>query len=75
MEEQEFLNANEAAEYLGVHRQRVYQLIREKGLGRKIAGYWVFTKAELDAYLQAPKGPGGRPKVDAGTLTLASPAV
>ena len=74
MEEQELMNANEAAAYLGVHRQRIYQLIREKGLGRKIAGYWVFTKAELDAYLQAPKGPGGRPKGSAGTLAAVSPA-
>ncbi len=74
MAEQEFMSANEAAEYLGVHRQRIYQLIRERGLGRKIAGYWVFTKEELDAYEKQPKGPGGRPKSVAGLLEIASPA-
>ena len=74
MPEEEFLNAQQAAAYLGVHRQRIYQLADEGKIGRKVAGYWVFTRAELDAYEAAPKGPRGRPKGDAGTLEAVSPA-
>ncbi len=74
MLEEEFLNAQQAAAYLGVHRQRIYQLADEGKIGRKVAGYWVFTRSELDAYDAAPKGPGGRPKRDAGTLEVVSPA-
>ena len=57
----EYLSAAQAAQYLGLHRSRVYQLLKA-GLGRQVAGYWVFTKAELDAYRAAPKSKGGRPK-------------
>ena len=74
MQDQDLLNAVEAAEYLGVHRQRIYQLADEGKLGRRIAGYWVFTRAELDAYRAAPKSKGGRPKDNAGTLIVVSPA-
>ena len=66
-QEQEYLSAIQAAQYLGVNRQRVYELAAAGHLGRRLAGYWVFTRAELDAYRQErtfrPKG--GRPKSDA----------
>jgi excisionase family DNA binding protein len=65
--DQEYLNAVQAAKYLGVNRQRVYQLADAGRLGTRIAGYWIFTKAELDRFKTLPKPKGGRPKkADAG---------
>ncbi len=60
-DEPEYMNARDAARYLGVHRSRLYQLARE-GLGTEIGGYLLFTKSELDAYKSQPKSKGGRPK-------------
>ncbi len=71
---QDYLNAVQAADYLGVGRQRIYQLADAGKIGRRIAGYWVFTKPELDAYKAQPKSKGGRPKESAGTLAAVSPA-
>ncbi len=51
-----------------------YKLAREGRLGQQIAGVWFFTRAEIDAYKAGPKNKGGRPKHEAGTLTIASPA-
>ncbi len=60
----ELYNAVEAADYLGVNRQRVYDLAKQGRIGRQVAGFWVFTKPELDRYkterVNRPKG--GRPK-------------
>ncbi len=64
MNEDQYLNAVQAAEYLGVKRQRIYQLADEGLIGRKIAGYLVFTRQELDEYRSQPKDKGGRPKKD-----------
>ena len=71
--ELEYLSASQAAAYLGMHRSRLYQLTKA-GLGQQIGGYWLYTKAELDAYKAAPKSKGGRPKSEAGTLVRAHPA-
>ncbi len=61
-DETEYMNAVQAAAYLGVRRQRVYELVEDGRLGRKIAGYWVFTQQELDAYKeQRIVNKGGRP--------------
>lgn len=62
MDENEYLNAAQAAEYLDVKKQRIYELTEDGRIGRKIAGYWVFTKEELDLY-KASRGDrkGGRP--------------
>ncbi len=70
--EPEYLSASQAAAYLGVHRSRLYQLTK-MGLGRQIGGYWLYTKAELEAYKAVPKNKGGRPKSIAPVLNL--PAV
>lgn len=68
--------AKEAAEYLGVTTTRLNEIRRTRsGFGRQVAGkYWVYTKAELDAYKaqreERPKG--GRPlgsKIDAAPMT------
>ena len=70
-DEQDYLSAVQAAKYLGVNRQRVYELADAGRLGRRIGGYWLFTLAELDAYkqerTQRPKG--GRPKSNAPSLS------
>lgn len=62
MPEDDYLNAAQAAEYLSVKKQRIYELTEDGRIGRKIAGYWVFTKEELDRY-KAQRGDrrGGRP--------------
>jgi excisionase family DNA binding protein len=73
-DENEYLNAVQAAEYLGVRRQRVYELVEDGRIGRKIAGYWVFTTTELDAY-KAQKGvnKGGRPpKINSAPYVVTS---
>lgn len=59
-----YLNAKQAAAYLGVERQRIYALIKEGRIGIKIADYWVFTKEELDQYIQerTARPKGGRPR-------------
>ena len=63
MGDNEYLNAQQAAEYLKVHRSRIYELAADRRIGREIAGYLVFTRAELDAYDQARKArPRGRPR-------------
>ncbi len=59
------LSAAQTAKYLGLHLSRLYQL-RNAGLGRQVAGFWVFTKAELNAYKVLPHRKVGRPKVRAG---------
>ena len=59
----DLLNATSAARYLAVSRQRIYELAQAGRLGHRLAGYWVFSRAELDAYRQARHGTkGGRPK-------------
>ena len=71
----EELTAGEAAQILGVNRQRINQLAKAGRLGRQIAGrYWVFTRAEIEAFKNQPKSKGGRPKEVAGTLDQARPA-
>jgi excisionase family DNA binding protein len=45
--------AGKAAKYLGVSRQRIYELAQAGRMGKRIGGddgVWVFSKAELDAY-------------------------
>lgn len=52
----------EAAEILQVNRQRINELARSGRIGRQVAGrYWVFSRAELEAFKAAPKNKGGRP--------------
>ncbi len=78
MAQQEFMNGQEAAAYLGISKARLYRLTRAGRIGQRIGGYWLYTKPELDAYKQerAQRPKGGRPKEYAGTLAAAvSPAV
>jgi predicted RNase H-like HicB family nuclease len=59
----ELLKASAAARYLGVTRQRIYELAATGRLGQRIAGYWVFSPAELDQYReQRSYNLGGRPR-------------
>ena len=59
----EEITAGEAARIAGVSRQRINQLAEAGRLGRQVAGrYWVFTRAEIEAYTAQPKRKGGRPK-------------
>ncbi len=76
-DEQDYLSAVQAAKYLGVNRQRVYELADAGRLGRRLAGYWVFTLAELDAYKQdrAERPKGGRPKSNAPSLSQSTGAM
>jgi hypothetical protein len=60
----DYLNAVQAA-YLGVNRQRIYQLAKVGRIGREVAGYRVFSREELDAFKAQPKPKGGRPRKQA----------
>lgn len=62
MSEDEYLNVVQAAEYLGVSKQRISELTQAGRIGRKIAGHPVYTREELDHYRNQPKAKGGRPK-------------
>lgn len=75
-QDQELLSAAQAAEYLGLTHQRIYELADGGRMGRRIGTLWVFSRAELDVYrLQRSQRPkGGRPKSEAGTLAQAPPA-
>ena len=68
VEATEYLSRTEAAQRLGLTVQRIGALSYVGRLGQRIAGHWVYTPAELDAYQQerAERPKGGRPKADAG---------
>ncbi len=71
-EDTELLTAAEAARLLGVTRQRMTALAHAGRLGRQIAGrYYVFTRAEVEAYKNEPKSKGGRPKEIASPMARA----
>ncbi len=57
----ELWDTNQAAEYLGITRQAVHALARRGEVGRQVGRAWVFTQAELDAWLAKPRPKGGRP--------------
>ncbi len=70
MSDDMYLNAQKAADYTGLSRQRIYQLAEDGLIGRRIAGYWVFTPDELDTYKATPKSKGGRPPKTDSTPAL-----
>jgi predicted DNA-binding transcriptional regulator AlpA len=67
----EYLNSEQAAEFLEVNRSRIYELAKAGRLGRRVAGFLLFTREELHAYKDS-KGnrKGGRPpkKISAPTM-------
>lgn len=64
-ESSDLLNGADAAKYLGVSTQRIYQLSQEGKIGRVLGGYWLYTKRELDEY-RINRKPVGRPKAEKG---------
>ncbi|HSH82146.1 MAG TPA: helix-turn-helix domain-containing protein [Herpetosiphonaceae bacterium] len=70
----ELINAREAAAHMGVTRTRIYALTRAGKIGRKVGGFWLYTRAELDAYKAQRNPQGGRPKAHEGPLRLGSRA-
>jgi excisionase family DNA binding protein len=73
--DQELWSSREAAEYLGVTRQAIHALTKRREIGRQVGRAWIFTRAELDAWINKPRPLGGRPpKVRAGTPSPAIPA-
>ncbi len=63
----DLLDVQQAVEYSGLTKQRLYQLGEQVGL--KIGSVWVFSRTKLDAYTAAPKNKGGRPKSISTMLT------
>ncbi len=61
MTNQELWSTQEAADYLGVTRQAINALARRGEVGRRVGRAWVFTQAELDAWINKPRPLGGRP--------------
>ena len=62
-DEQHYFNARQAAAYLGVKRQRVYDLVAAGRLVPLSPGLFVFTQTLLEQYKQerAQRPKGGRP--------------
>jgi hypothetical protein len=59
----EWIGVSEAARIAGVSIQRIHELGYAGRLGQQIAGrHWVFTRKEIEAYKNAPKQKGGRPR-------------
>ena len=56
----ELINAVAAAAHLGITPARVYLLSQEGKIGRKVAGYWVYTRPELDRWKAQRRN--GRPR-------------
>ena len=74
MDPQDLLTTTQAAEYLGVTRQAVH-LLTKQGIGRRYGTVWMFTRAELDTWLDKPRPHGGaRPKSNANPTARAGQA-
>lgn len=56
------LSTQEAADYLGISRQSMHALARRNNMGTQVGRSYVFTQAELDAWLEKPRGVGRPPK-------------
>lgn len=52
------LSVREAAEVLGLSRQRVQRLCLQGRLGRKVGTAYVITAVELSAFRRRPRKPG-----------------
>jgi len=54
----EILTPREAAEYLGIHVQTIYRLLKNGEIpGRKVGGVWRFRKDVLDSWLSYERNP------------------
>jgi excisionase family DNA binding protein len=70
--EKDLLSSGEAAEYLGISEQRVRELGASGKVSRERFGrFWLYNKFSLDAWKNAPKSKGGRPK--SGALARSRP--
>ena len=68
--EEKLMTSGEAAAYLGVSKQRIHELIAGgKLVGQRAGRFYLFTRAELDRWKNAPKSKGGRPKSNAPSLS------
>lgn len=65
----ELITGGKASTYSGISRARLYTLANQKRIGQQIGGVWFFTRRELDAYKEAPKSKGGRPKPETAPMT------
>ncbi len=78
---EDLLTVTQAAAYLGMTRQAIANAAKQGKLGRKQEALgtrdgwiYVFTRAELEAWVKRDRHPGGRPKEGAGQQTPARPA-
>jgi excisionase family DNA binding protein len=71
----EEMTLQEAANELGITRQRLAVIAKSGRLGHQVVGrYWAFTREEIEAYRPHVQGRPGRPKEPAGTLEETRPA-
>ena len=70
MSDEELWSTQQAAEYLGITRQSMHDLANRGQVGRRVGRAWVFTKAEIDAWLAKPRTTGRPPK---GWVSAMSP--
>lgn len=58
-----YLNVSEAAERLGLTRQRVHALVSNGKLpAQRIGRAWVLKEKDVDEFAAKPKDKGGRPR-------------
>ena len=60
--DQELWSTQQAAEYLGVTRQAIHALTKRGEIGQQVGRAWVFTRAELDAWVSKPRPLGAGPQ-------------
>lgn len=66
-----YINAEQAAEYLGIKRQSVYNKVAAGELPHyKRDGLLRFKRSELDAWLRGQPAPGEEPGAPAGAQAL-----
>ncbi len=67
MSDEEELTGGQAAQLLRVSRQHINRLAHEGKIpARRVANrYWIFRRADVEAYGALPKDKGGRPSKEA----------
>jgi excisionase family DNA binding protein len=55
------MTVKEVAEELGISEERVRKLCQQGRMGEKVAGVWLITRDQFQAFLETYTGKPGRP--------------
>lgn len=67
--DQRTLGLQDAIRILGLKRSRIRKLAKQGRIGRLVAGRYLYTQAELDAFKSVPRKAGRRPRVASTPVT------